>query len=94
MLKFGTKNVLFGCFWARIQKQNCYILNQHSQISLIAKFHEIMKIPKFRTENILFGYSRPKMSYLCILRLEFEKIIVIFEMSIFELALLQSLVQE
>ena len=73
MLKFGTKNVLFGCFWAGIQKQNCYTLNQHRQISLIAKFHEIMKIPKFRTKNILLGYSWPKMSYMCIFRLEFEK---------------------
>ena len=31
MPTFGNKNALFGCFWARILKNYCDILNQHSQ---------------------------------------------------------------
>ena len=31
MPTFGNKNALFGCFWARILKNYCHILNQHSQ---------------------------------------------------------------
>ena len=56
MSKFGTKNALFGYFWAGIWKQNCHIWNQHLWICLIAKFREIMKMPKFETKNALFGY--------------------------------------
>ena len=33
MLKFGTKNALFGDFGLELQKNYCLILNQHPQIS-------------------------------------------------------------
>ena len=32
MSKYGTKNALFGYFWARILKYYCHIWNQHPQI--------------------------------------------------------------
>ena len=32
MLKFGTKNALFGYSWARILKSYCHSWNQHPQI--------------------------------------------------------------
>ena len=67
MFKFGTKNVLFGyfwtkmayldIFWAKIKKNNyCCIWNWHTWICLIAKYCEIMKMPKFGTKSALFGY--------------------------------------
>ena len=59
MAKFGTKNVLFGYFCARISKNYCLILNQHPQISLIPKFKK--KKPKLRTENASFGYFWAKI---------------------------------
>ena len=55
MSKFGTKNALFGYFWARILKNYFHISNQHPQICLIAKFLEKVKMPKFGTKNALFG---------------------------------------
>ena len=60
MPKFGTKNALFGYFWASIVRildcQNCQILKQHHRIFLITKFREIMKMPEFGTKSALFGY--------------------------------------
>ena len=35
MPKFGTKNVLFGYFWARILKNYSHIWNQHSRTCYI-----------------------------------------------------------
>ena len=35
--KFGTKDVLLGCFWATTLKKYCHVWNQHSQFCLIAK---------------------------------------------------------
>ena len=32
MSKFGTKNVLFGYFWARTLKNYCHIWNKHPRI--------------------------------------------------------------
>ena len=55
MPKFGTKNALFGYFWARILKNYCHIWNQHLRISVIAKFCEETKMPKFGTKNDLLG---------------------------------------
>ena len=55
IVKFGTKNVLFGYFCARIWKQYCQIWNQLSRICLIANLWK-MKLRKFRTKNALFGY--------------------------------------
>ena len=60
MSKFGTKNALFGVFWAGIWKQYCHIWNQHPQSCLISKFFEIMKMPKFGSKNALFGYFRAR----------------------------------
>ena len=56
MLKFGTKNALFACFWARISSTYGFILNQHPQICLITKFCRKAKMTKFGTKNALFGY--------------------------------------
>ena len=59
--KFGTKNTLFGYFWATILKNYFQILNQHPQPSLIAKLCEKTKLPKFGTQNALFGYFRGRI---------------------------------
>ena len=56
MSKFGTKNALFGYFWARILKNYRHICNQHPQICLIARFCEKTKKSKLETKNSLFGY--------------------------------------
>ena len=94
MPKFGTTNALFGYFWAGIWKQNCHISKQHPQICLIVKFREIMKMPKYGNKNVLFVYFWPRMSYLGAFGLEFEKNIVIFEISVLEFILLQSLIRK
>ena len=56
LTKFGTKNSLFGYFWATSLNYYCHIWNQHPQICLTAKFSKITKTPKFRTKNPFFGY--------------------------------------
>ena len=56
MPKFGTKNVLFGYFGARILKSYCHISNQHPQICQTTKFREKIKVSKFETKKSLFGY--------------------------------------
>ena len=56
MPKFGTKNALFGYFWARIFKTFCHIWNQHPRICQIAKFRKKMKMSNFGTKNALFEY--------------------------------------
>ena len=57
MPKFGTKNALFGYFWARTLKKNyCKIWHQHLQICLFAKSYEKTKVPKFGTKNAWFMY--------------------------------------
>ena len=56
MLKFGTKNAIFGYFGDRILKNYCHIRNPEPRICQIAKFREKkMKIPKFVTKKALFG---------------------------------------
>ena len=37
MPKFGTKNVLLGCFWASVLKKYSHVWSQHPQICLIAE---------------------------------------------------------
>ena len=64
---FETKNNIFGYFWPRMPyfdisgqefwKNYCEIWNQHPSICLIAKYFEIMEMPKFATKSALFGYS-------------------------------------
>ena len=56
MPKFGTKNALFGYFWATILKNYCLIWSQHPRNGLFAKFCEIMKMAKFVTRNTFLGY--------------------------------------
>ena len=73
MPKCGTRNAWFGYFWAGTWKQYCHIWNQHPWICLIAKFRGKTKMPKFRTKNDLFGYFWPKMPYLGIFGVEFQK---------------------
>ena len=56
MLKYGTKKGLTWYFWARILKNYCDFLNEHSQFFLVAKCREKTKIPKCGTQNALFWY--------------------------------------
>ena len=80
MPKFGTKNAVFGYFWARILKiYYCHIWNQHPWIFLIAKYCEIMKMAKFGSKNALIGHSfLPKSLIWVFLGKIFRKTIVIF----------------
>ena len=55
ILKFLTKNALFGYFWVGIWKKYCHIRNQHPRIYQIAKLRG-KKMPKFGIKNALFGY--------------------------------------
>ena len=71
MPKFGTKNALFGYFWAGIWKHYCHILNQQSRICLTETFHEIIKMRKFVTKNALLVYFWAR----------FYKFVVIFEVN-------------
>ena len=74
MPKFGSKNALFGYFWTRIWKHYCDIWNVHTRICLGEKFRKKTKMPKFGT----------KMPYLGTFGLEFEKAIVISDISTLE----------
>ena len=56
ILKFGTKNALFGCFGTAIWKNHCHILNQRPRICLIANSSAKIKILKFGTKNAWFAY--------------------------------------
>ena len=77
ILKFGTKNCLILVCWAAILKNHCHIWNQHPRICLVAKF---------RAKHKKFLNLRPKLSDFHILELEFENILVIFEISTLEFA--------
>ena len=81
MSKFGTKNVLFGYFWATILNNYCHIWNQHLRISVIAKFCEETKLPKYGIKNALFGYFWQKCLIWVFLGKIFRKAIVIFKIS-------------
>ena len=71
--KFGTKNTLFGYFWARILENFCHIWNKHFRICLIPKFREETKMLKFGTKNALYEYFWPKTPYLGIFGQELKK---------------------
>ena len=88
ILKFGTRkcqSVFFRLFLAAILKNHCHIWNQHPRICLVAKFRA-----KKNKKILNLG---PIMSDFHILGLELENIIVIFEISVLEFPLLQSLVK-
>ena len=48
-------NYLYYQFWTK-ESLSCHIWNQNPWICLIAKYCEIMKMPKFGTKSALFGY--------------------------------------
>ena len=50
MSKSGTKNALFGYFWARTLKNYCHIWNQHPRICITVKFCAKTKMPTFGTK--------------------------------------------
>ena len=68
--KFGNKNASFGYFWTRIWKNYYHIWNQHplSNCKISQKKHKCLNLG-------------PKTPYLGTFGLEFEKTIVIFEIS-------------
>ena len=71
MLKSGTKNALFGHFWASFLKNIVIFEISTLELCLIAKFCKKRKIPKFRPKNALFHIS-------VFLGWNFQKAIVIF----------------
>ena len=50
-LSFGTKNARFAYFRARIWIHSYNIWNQNLWICLFGKYHEIMKMSKYRMKN-------------------------------------------
>ena len=53
----GPKIPYEGIFGLEFESNKyCHIFNQHPLICLVAKFREIMKMPKFRTKNASCGY--------------------------------------
>ena len=75
MPKFGTKNALFGYFWARILKKSIVMFEIRT-----LKFLHLKNFMK-KQKSLNLG---PKMSDLGILGLEFENNIVIFEICTLE----------
>ena len=72
MSKFGTKNALFGYFWARISKKLLpYLKSAPSNLSNY-------KISRKKQKCLNLG---PKMPFWGIFGLEFQKTILIFEIS-------------
>ena len=76
--------MLFLALWTGMLKTYCHICNQRPPIYLIAKFLAKIRIVKFGTKNELFGCFG----------LQFQKTIVIFEITALQFALLQGLVQK
>ena len=75
MPKFGTKNALFGYFWARIKKKTIVIFEIRTL--------EFFNLQNFAKKQKCLNLG-PKMPYLGIFGLEFQKTIVIFEISTLE----------
>ena len=75
MPKFGTKNAVFGYFWARIYKGIIVIFEINT-----LKFVNLQNFTKKR-KCLNLG---PKIHYFGIFGLEFENNIVIFEISTLE----------
>ena len=71
LLKFGTKNALFGCFPCRNLNNDSHIRNQRSQVFKLQNFKQIQKHINLR----------PNMPYLDIFLVKLLKSIVIVEIS-------------
>ena len=80
-IKFGNKITFCGYFCIRIWKNYCHIWKQHPQDYQTKKFHVKEKNSEFK-----------KMPCFCTLRPEFEKTIVIYEISTFYFVKLQSFI--
>ena len=76
--------MLYFGLWAGMVKKYCHICNQPPPICLTAKLRAKIRFLKFRTKNALFRCFGQQL----------WKSIVIFEISAFEFALFQSLVQK
>ena len=61
--KLGSKNTFFTCFWTEIWKYYCHNWNQHPRNCLTPKFG-------LKKKSLILA---PKMSYLGIFELDFEK---------------------
>ena len=61
MRKYGTKNVLFWYFRARILKYYFDILKELTRICLVAKFCEKTKMPGFGIKKALFRFFWTKI---------------------------------
>ena len=55
-LNLGPKMRDSGNFGLQFEKNYCQIWNQHPRICLIAKYHEIVRMPKFGIKSTKFGY--------------------------------------
>ena len=62
--KSGTKNALFGYFWANIFKNFYHIWNQHPRFCLIAKFYVETRMSKFGTKSLLLRLFL-KICHIC-----------------------------
>ena len=82
-INLGPKMLYLG-LWTGKLKNCCHICNQRPPICLIVKFCAKTRIFKFGTKNALFECFGQ----------QFWKTIVIFEISILEFVLLQSLMQK
>ena len=82
-LNLGTNKLYLG-LWYGMLKNYCDISNQRSPIRLTAKFHTKIRILKFGTKNVLFGWFEQ----------QFWNIIVIFAISALKFASLKTLVQK
>ena len=76
--------MLYLGLWAGMLKNYCHICDQRLLIYRIAKFRSKIRIFKFGTKNALFGCFGQ----------QFQKTIVIFEISALQFTLLQSLMQK
>ena len=72
-------------FWLGIWKYYFHVSNQHPQICLVAKFGAKIKILKFGTKNVLFGYFWAW---------NLKKTIVRFEISTFKYVYLQNITKK
>ena len=53
---WDQKCLNLGIFWPRISKRYCHFWNQCPWFCLIAKFQEIIKMPKFGTKSLMWVF--------------------------------------